>query len=305
MLAALGREQGASCVVVGSIANLRTLDIRPSDVVVCGWTLPDGTGLEALAHVQSLRAALPVILVGPPEDPGHAGAFQAIRAGAFDVIASTDGGLRELPLAVEKCRARTQHLRRVVRELEVLSRTDELTGLANRRWLETVLTRAWDEAVRNDRPLAFLMIDVDGFKKVNDSLGHQRGDDVLRRTGRIIEANCRQVDVAGRYGGDEFCVLMPQCEARDATRVALRILGQYELAHGRRRGDGVCPGISIGVAHVNLSRPASAAELVAHADQALYAAKAFGKRIVMVRTGDGCCPPSLLGERQIPDYVGL
>ena len=121
------------------------------------------------------------------------------------------------------------------------------------------------------------------------------------RSGRILGAEALCV-----AAGDE---LRHQIEelvgigAAQLCRHRFRTLRQYELAHGRRRGDGVCPGISIGVAHVDLSRPMNSAQLVEHADQALYAAKAAGKRIVMVRDVDGCCPPSLVGERPIPDYV--
>jgi diguanylate cyclase (GGDEF)-like protein len=149
-----------------------------------------------------------------------------------------------------------------------------------------MLEGTWAEAVRHNLPLAFLMIDLDGFKTVNDNLGHQRGDDLLRLAARVLRANCRQVDVAARYGGDEFCVLMPHTEADEALAVADRILREFDIAAGSIPGQPEIS-MSIGVSQINLSRPINADQLVSHADQAMYAAKSGGKKRVMIREREG------------------
>jgi two-component system cell cycle response regulator len=303
----------SACFVVESLHQLHVFDLSWADLVICTVNLPDGSGLDALAYLRGIRPNLPVILTGSPGDAALA--VEAIRAGAMDFLLTTAHDMRTLPLSVEKCLAhqrikqenerlqrdlsrslaelevKNQQLEAMIRQLEAMARTDELTGLANRRWLNLMLEGSWAEATRNNLPLACLMIDLDGFKALNDTLGHQRGDDMLCLAGKVIEANCRDVDVAARYGGDEFCVLMPHTEPHDAVLVAGRILREFERAvRGRDRYERRL-GVSIGLAHIDLSRPINAEQLILHADEALYAAKGAGKNRVMLRDTDGVYAP--------------
>ncbi len=292
------------CRVIGSLRKLFEQDLERAELVICSVNLPDGDGLIALDYLRGRFPVLPVILVGAPEDA--AVAVEAIRAGAVDFL-TTGHDLQTLPLAVEKClthhrvkqqneqlqrdlgdsltelAVKNQQLQALVRQLEATARTDDLTGLCNRRWLNEMLRQAWADAVEQDRRLAFLMIDLDDFKAVNDRLGHLRGDELLREIGRIIQANCRQVDISARYGGDEFCVLMPDCDAREAAHVAGRIVYEAERLLEARRADEPGIGMSIGVAHFDGRHPDSPDELIRQADDALYAAKASGKGRVLVR----------------------
>ena len=302
-------EGDVCCQVLESLGQLYGVDLRRAELVICSTDLPDGSGLEALDFLRSRTPHIPVILVGAPDDAAMA--VEAIQAGAMDFMTSTGHDLPTLPLVVEKCLAqqrvkqenerlhadlsssltelavKNRQLQAVVRQLEAMARTDDLTGLCNRRSLNEMLERSWENAVSERRPLAFMMIDVDNFKSVNDCSGHLYGDELLRRIGRLIESNCRQVDVAARYGGDEFCVLMPECEAAVAVRVAQRILLAYEQVHPARRPGEPRTGMSIGVAHIDLSRPRDTEALIHHADEALYAAKTAGKHRVMVRDRHG------------------
>lgn len=300
-------------VVVSSLRQLHNEALDNFDIVICAVGLGDGTGLDALAYVRGVAPDVPVMLTGTPSDASLA--VESIRAGAMDFLVLTGKEIRTLPLAIEKSFAlqrikqeneRLQHdlsqslaelevknrqLSAVVQQLEAMARTDGLTGLSNRRWLNEVLQRAWNEATRSDRPLAFMMIDLDGFKVLNDQCGHQRGDELLKLAAKVVATNCRQVDVPARYGGDEFCVLMPQTEAHEAVRVAERI--RREFSHALRDVPEEEPKVSmsIGVAHIDLSKPINAEQLVHHADQAMYAAKNAGKQRVMVRDGSGVyCP---------------
>lgn len=296
-------------VVVNALRELHDCYLEHFDIVICGMDLVDATGLDALAYVRGMRPDLPVIITGTASDAPVA--VEAIRAGAMDFLITTSQELRALPLAVEKCLAhqrikrdnerlqsdlsrslselavKNQQLQSMIHQLETMARTDDLTGLYNRRWLNLMLERCWAEAIRNGRPLAFMMIDLDGFKLANDEVGHQRGDELLALAGKVIEANCRQVDVPARYGGDEFCVLMPGTEAQDAVRVAERIGREFDYAVKDEQQHGIPLSMSIGIAHGQLSRPANIDELIKHADDALYTAKAEGKHRVMIRRGDG------------------
>lgn len=300
-------------VLLSSLRQLHNETLDDYDIVICAVGLSDGSGLDALAYVRGVAPDLPVMLTGSQSESNMA--VEAIRSGAMDFLVLSAEEVRSLSLAIEKSFAlqrikqenerlqrdlsqslaelevKNRQLSAVVQQLEAMARTDGLTGLCNRRWLNEVLDRAWNEATRHDRPLAFMMIDLDGFKALNDQCGHQRGDELLKLAAKVVATNCRQVDVPARYGGDEFCVLMPQTEAHEAVRVAERIRKEFDYALRFTDENEPAVSMSIGVAHIDLSRPINAEQLVHHADQAMYAAKNAGKHRVMVRDGSGVyCP---------------
>jgi diguanylate cyclase (GGDEF)-like protein len=163
-----------------------------------------------------------------------------------------------------------------------LARTDSLTGLYNRRTLDETLEREWRRAVRGERPLAILFVDIDHFKRYNDAHGHQVGDEVLARVARCIDGQAgRAGDVVARYGGEEFVVVLPDTDPAGARvvaqrmRVAVRMLG---IAH--ERSDAGIVTVSIGVSVWEPRQGAAAPEagaVVEAADQALYQAKAGGR----------------------------
>ena len=331
MLQSLGRSRSGTghaelpdCALIGSLRELHRFDLYRCDIVICSVDLPDGSGLDAMAFIRGVRPELGVLLIGEPGDTTVA--VEAIRAGALDFLVASEAQLRALPLVLEKCLAhqrikqenerlqvdlghsltelaiKNQQLQDANRKLESMARTDDLTGLYNRRYLNEQLEQAWAQASRSGRPLAFMMIDLDRFKAINDKFGHQQGDEVLRRAAKVIEANCRQVDVTARYGGDEFCVLMPNTEVDQAAQAAERILREYENT-GRGKSEDAEPlRMSIGIAHIDLSRPANAEQLIQHADEAMYAAKSAASSRAMLRDTDGVFAPSS-GERiAAPDY---
>lgn len=301
------------CAAVGGLRQLHRFDLTGIDLALCAMGLPDGSGLDALAYLRGSRPDLPVILMGDGDDAALA--TESIRAGAMDFLVTDGQSLRRLPMIVEKCiehqriREENERLHRelsrslarlelknrefemVIQQLETTARTDELTSLANRRWLNLMLEGSWAEAMRHDLPLGFLMIDLDGFKALNDRMGHQRGDELLRLAGNVIRANCREIDISARYGGDEFCVLMPHTEPHQAVVVAERMLREFDTVMRKRPDGEPRVGMTIGVAHVHLSRPTNAEQLVSHADEALYAGKSTGKNRVMARGDDGVFAP--------------
>ncbi len=164
------------------------------------------------------------------------------------------------------------------RQLKDLAARDSLTGLYNRRHLGEVLTRRFSEAERYGNDMSCMMIDLDNFKKVNDQFGHEMGDNLLILTASVIGSQLRGADVGARFGGDEFCILLPQTSAEQAQQVGQRIVDRFteELKqqlpeHSTRFG------ISVGVAGIRELNLVHPDELMKAADQALYNAKEAGK----------------------------
>ena len=168
-------------------------------------------------------------------------------------------------------------------EVERLATRDGLTGLANRRLFEESLERETARSRRLGTPLSLLILDVDHFKQINDTYGHPAGDAVLREIGNAIAGSTKAFDVAARYGGDEFVVLLPGCNAVDASSVASRV--RAEVAH--QVSDAPVT-VSVGVATMP-DNALDSERLVAAADGALYEAKRAGRDRInaSARTGEG------------------
>jgi diguanylate cyclase (GGDEF)-like protein len=162
-------------------------------------------------------------------------------------------------------------------QLEQLAATDPLTGLYNRRHFGRVLDQLFSEANRYDDDLACAMIDLDDYKPINDLFGHAVGDQLLIVAARVISANMRRMDIAARYGGDEFILLLPRTNCQDAARVVERIREEFRQASAAvlAREQGVT--MSIGIASLIVGRPGLADQLVKFADTALYQAKEAGR----------------------------
>jgi diguanylate cyclase (GGDEF)-like protein len=178
-------------------------------------------------------------------------------------------------------------------EVQRLAKTDGLTGLANRRVFEEALDREVARAARHGSPLSVILFDVDHFKSVNDRQGHQAGDEVLRSIGRALQASARAADVAARFGGEEFVMLLPDCATDNAALVAERIRATVAAsAAGVTVSAGVASRAGAGI---------DRSELVRAADQALYQAKAAGRdrTIVWDKAASGRSRPlRARGDRQ-------
>jgi diguanylate cyclase (GGDEF)-like protein len=179
-------------------------------------------------------------------------------------------------LAVALDRASLQHKAGEYRQLSI---TDPLTELVNRRYLETRLAEEIKRSQRQGNPMSFMMIDVDEFKKYNDTFGHTEGDKALQLVARCLRETLRGADVAARYGGEEFSILLPQTGLDEAAVIAERIRQRIENTTFRHRQVTV----SIGVASCS-SRLCDADKLISAADKSMYRAKNGGRNNVQIHT---------------------
>ncbi len=182
----------------------------------------------------------------------------------------------------EKMQIQSRELMTSNQELEEISRTDALTGVANRRYFDEVIVKEWKRAIRNQTPLTLIMVDVDCFKMYNDYYGHLEGDECIRKVAQTLkEMMCRPMDLVARYGGEEFAILLPDTN-KNASRLAeqcRRSLAEKKIPHAASK---VSPYVTIssGMATLKPDLSTDIAELIRQADRALYKAKENGRNQV-------------------------
>ena len=179
---------------------------------------------------------------------------------------------------------RTFALEESNRKLAALNITDALTGIANRRHFDDMLQLEWSRGLRNQRPLALLMLDVDHFKNYNNCYGHQAGDTCLQNVTQILSGTVHRAgDTVARYGGEEFVILLPECSSQEAFAFAEKVRQKIErtsLPH-EKSGTGIVS-VSVGVHSMIPSETSSSSELIKTSDEALYKAKSEGRNRVVL-----------------------
>jgi diguanylate cyclase (GGDEF)-like protein len=166
------------------------------------------------------------------------------------------------------------------RALSEVSTRDTLTGLYNRWYVLEKIDSEINRSLRHGSPMSVLMLDLDHFKRINDTYGHQVGDQVLQWVGKTLKESCRVYDVAGRYGGEEFCIVLPETKVGSTSAVADRIKAKMESTTLRIGDVTLNVTASIGIAGVDSNPTAellSPAALLDRADRALYSAKHHGR----------------------------
>jgi diguanylate cyclase (GGDEF)-like protein len=193
--------------------------------------------------------------------------FDAVDLSLLDVIGP------QIAVALERAEWQER-----ATQFQLMSITDPLTGLLNRRYLEERLTEELNRSKRYSYPMSCLMIDIDDFKSYNDRNGHQAGDAALKMTAHSLKAALRSADIACRYGGEEFCILLPQTSLSEAGVIAERMrmkVTETDYPYGKSQPRGTVS-VSIGIStfgkHID-----TAESVIAAADRALYNAKALGK----------------------------
>jgi len=258
------------------------LPATPWDLAILDRRLPDLDGLVLCHELKSnpeLRNRYVIMLTGEADQEDK---VQGLDLGADDYITK--------PFQPPELLARIRAGKRIIdlqkelmetnRRLELLSITDGLTKLYNHRYFQDELLRAFDESQRYQRPLSLAMVDIDFFKKVNDTYGHAVGDEVLKAVSRMFQQSIRSTDLAARYGGEEFAVMMPETELQDAITFAEKIRSLVESAEVPTAAGPLRITVSIGVSTVPHTRIRTAHEVVVAADRALYRAKKNGRNQV-------------------------
>lgn len=200
-------------------------------------------------------------------DKTGGGAYNANDLSVIELVAP------QIALAIERAAWQQR-----ANQFQVMSITDPLTGLHNRRYLEARLAEELSRSKRYDYPLSFMMIDIDDFKHYNDRNGHQAGDRALEITAQCLRSALRKVDVASRYGGEEFSILLPQTNLQEAGVIADRIrrkINDTSFEHGKSQPLAAVT-VSIGLSAFSPALD-SAEAIVRAADRALYHAKSHGK----------------------------
>jgi diguanylate cyclase (GGDEF)-like protein len=240
--------------------------------------MPGTNGFEASRRLKAdpATAGIPVILLSARREPrtkreGFDAGIDHYVEKPFD-LDEMDARIRSM---IEKSKAYLK--------LEVEATVDEKTGLANYRVFYKKLREEWERSERYKLPLSIVMLDLDDFKRVNDSLGHQAGDRVLREFAVLVSGGARGTDLAARYGGEEFAMILPHTDREHAEHVAERIRAAVFEFSFLEPDHPLRVTVSAGAATFAPGiRIASAEQLVAAADRALYAAKKAGKNQVVV-----------------------
>jgi diguanylate cyclase (GGDEF)-like protein len=261
------------------LAGLKILLERKIELVLCDVEMPLLDGFKFLSMVRAREELrdIPVLLLTGKDDMDSK--VKGLEQGASDYItkpfdASELVARAKLHLKMKKLQ---DELRRANEILLEISHIDHLTGLYNRRYLMDILEREFLRTKRSGSSLAFLILDLDYFKDINDTYGHQEGDKVLAHSAAVFREQLRRYDTPVRFGGDEFVAVLPEASVCDAMTVADRIqkalaeitfLGKLErLRMTASLGFAVYPGEGVNTVE----------ELIRAADNALYRAKARGR----------------------------
>ena len=247
------------------------------DIAILDRRLPDGDGLDFCGELRIIRPhAYLVVLTGDDRDHSK---LKAFAAGADDYITK--------PFNFDELEARIRAGARIVnlqKKLQKLSMTDSLTSLRNRRAFDEHLSGAFEQARRYDRPLSLALIDVDRFKPINDTFGHDTGDAVLRGVAQLLAGRIRQADFLARVGGEEFGVVLPETSLFEGLQFAEKLRANLAASAIRVGDEEHQITVSIGLVNIPHSQVRDASELYRAADQALYRAKANGRnRVEMER----------------------
>lgn len=255
------------------------------DAIIISLNLTDQDGLRLCSQLRSLQATrnIPILLMGEVDDRPRI--LRGLEIGAHDFLMRPIDRNELLARVRTQVRGKrfTERLRDSVQSSMEMAVMDQLTGLHNRRFMDNRLAAMFDESALRARSLSILVLDVDHFKAVNDSWGHDAGDEVLREFADRVRACTRGIDLVARMGGEEIVVVLPDTGRDAASHVAERIREKVEsqpfaIQNGIRN---IKVTVSVGVAH-RRAGDATSADMMKRADDALYQAKASGRNRVIV-----------------------
>ena len=283
--------------IVTTLSAEHTVDVEPNpnealfrsaegnyDLVLVSLNLQEFDGLRLCSQIRSLERTRNLPILALAESDSTAKLARGLEIGVNDYLVrpiDKNEMLARVRTQIKKKRY-TERLRDNMQMSIELAITDGLTGLFNRRYMETHLGTLVDQSAARGKPITVLVLDIDYFKAINDSYGHDAGDDVLREFSLRIRKATRNIDLACRYGGEEFVIVMPETDMAVATAVAERLRRRiatepFAIQKGARHLEVT---ISIGIAALS-GVGDDAATILKRADQALYRAKRDGRNRVV------------------------
>ncbi len=270
---------------------LRVLENYHPDIILLDVMMPGMNGFETCRRIKDNKdnADVPVIFVSALDSVEDKVA--GFEAGGVDYITkpfqqlevlarvNTHILLRRQKLELEEARDKLLQQKKL---LERMSITDDLTGLHNRRYFNTVLEHEFQRSKRHGSDLSCLLLDLDHFKQVNDTCGHECGDTVLREFASILNDSVRRSDFVFRFGGEEFLILLPQTDIEGAVQAGEKIRLRTANEKFGNMSHVVTITVSIGISSMHKQQPEKPNDLIAFADKALYTAKEKGRNQVLV-----------------------
>jgi len=258
---------------------LKAVEKKKPDLIISDVMMPgmDGYQLCKILRSQSSTRLIPFIFLTAKDTIDDR--IEGIKIGA-DAYLAKPFDIREILTLLQTVLQRHQIY------IEEMMR-DELTGLPNRKYLFQTLSEEYSRARRYKRKLSIAMIDIDHFKKVNDSYGHQKGDRILIGVGELIRAGIRQQDTVGRYGGEEFLAVLPETGTREAMAMMNRLRKKIAAIRWRIKDVEISETVTISTGIAELSSPKQKIEdVIGIADRALYQAKEEGRNRVVINKPD-------------------
>ena len=288
------------------LAGLKIAKTQRPDLILLDVILPDKDGQEICRFIKRDEATrdIPIIMLTAKSQLQDK--VMGLNIGADDylpkpfneeeLLARINAFLRIKSLQ-DELKGKNQQLEGLLKQVEIMAITDAVTGLFNRRHFTELFDKEFARAMRFNSPLSCMMVDIDHFKQVNDTYGHQTGDSVLQEISLILQENLRQIEIAARYGGEEFVLFLPETPLSEAMKPARRLLERVATHHFKGLEPDKIVTISIGVAGLPDPLVKAKEDLIRCADYALYKAKRGGRNRIESSTGSESLPsnPSLMG----------
>ncbi|MGO8815738.1 MAG: diguanylate cyclase [Terriglobia bacterium] len=246
------------------------------------WMMPNMDGVEICRSVREMRPDPYTYLLLLTSRDEKQDVVDGIEAGADDYLVKPfdPQELRARIHAGERIITLEDRLIRAQEDLRQLATHDFLTGLLNRRASVESLLVELDRGCRTGDPVCIVLADIDHFKKINDTYGHQTGDEILCEVAHRMQGSLRRYDTAGRFGGEEFLLILPECTLAEGAKLAQRICRLVRAEPVKTKNESIEVSISLGVAVANQVAPTDLEAFLGWADVALYKAKAAGRNRV-------------------------
>ncbi|HAC62939.1 MAG TPA: diguanylate cyclase response regulator [Cyanothece sp. UBA12306] len=272
----------ATTFAIGGKQALERVKIVKPDLILLDLMMPEINGIEVCRIIKSEEetADIPILFLTASNEKDHL--LQAFEEGAVDYVTKpfkTSELLARVKTHLELKKTQNE-LKLAYKKMQKLANTDPLTGIANRRYLLDFAQKEFQRILRYHNNLSLLMIDIDHFKRINDTYGHDNGDKAIKNIVFSIESCIRKIDLLGRFGGEEFVVILPETPMKGALEVAERIRALIASQSLILEEDTVTLTVSIGIVSYT-SEDKTIGQMIQRADRSLYQAKTGGRNRIV------------------------